>query len=336
VRRGSGTFVGIQTLKRALEDRGVQVDVFSPARTGPVLTASRLIFNERLRFRSWRRYDVITGFDLDGYRIAGKTGVKHIAAPKGVIADEMRFESGLTRRLLGLQAACERRHIQRADCVLATSEYSASAIRRLYGMKDVSAIVPELIDLHEWQRLLKQVEPAPHRRFTVLSVCRFYPRKRICDLLGAASILRERIPDIEFRIVGGGPEQKRLLAQWRNDRLENVVTWLHDIALSDLAREYASADLFCLPSLQEGFGIVFLEAMAAGLPVVAARAGAATEVVPHALFCEPANPESLAAAIAKLYADPEERAKQRECGFRRVREFDAPRVAQRFLEAICG
>lgn len=334
MRRGSGTFVGIQTLKRALEEFGIQVDVLSPACTGPVLTATRLIFNEQLRFRSWSQYDVITGFDMDGYRIAGRTRVRHIAAPKGVIADEMRFERGWTRRWLQLQAACERRHVQRADGVVATSEYSATAIRTLYGVKDVSAVVPELIDLSAWRKLLERAGSARRSRFTVLSVCRFYPRKRICDLLGAASILQKRIPGIEFRIVGGGPEQKRLLEQWRKNRLESTVTWLHDIPLPDLAREYASADLFCLPSLQEGFGIVFLEAMAAGLPVVAVRAGAAPEVVPHAMLCEPASPESLASAIAKLHADPEERAKQRESGLRRVREFDAPRVAQRFLEAI--
>ena len=62
-------------------------------------------------------------------------------------------------------------------------------------------------------------------------------------------------------------------------------------------REYKRADVFCLPSVQEGFGIVLLEAMAAGKPIVAARAAAIPEVAPHGLLVEPDSPEALAAGI---------------------------------------
>src|SRR6266849_4172819 len=114
-REGSGTFVGIRTLADALRGMGVKLDIIAPQRHLPVLTAERLLFNAWLPFRRWDDYDVTVGFDLDGYRIAGRTGRPHVAAIKGVIADEMRFERGLTRAAMSWQAQWEARHVQRAD-----------------------------------------------------------------------------------------------------------------------------------------------------------------------------------------------------------------------------
>lgn len=334
IRQGSGTFVGIATLQAALARLGAAVDVISPQFRMPVLTARRLIFNEQLLRRDWRAYDVIAGFDMDGYRIAGRTGKFHIAAPKGVIADEMRFERGVTRALMRIQAACEQIHVRRANRVIATSRYSAETIRRLYGLSETPVVVPELIDLASWREYFAKVEPRPKQRFTLLSVCRFYPRKRLGDLVEAAFLLRESIPELEVRIVGGGPQEHAWREKARRLGLQRTVTWLKDIDAMSLAREYLSADLFCLPSAQEGFGIVFLEAMAAGLPVVAARAGAAPELVPSECLAECGNPGSLADVILRLHRQPEERARWREEGLRRVAEFDAPLVAQKFLEAL--
>ncbi len=313
---------------------GVEVEVVAPQFHLPVLTARRLIFNEQLLRRDWRGYDAIVGFDMDGYRIAGRTGRLHVAAPKGVIADEMRFERGVTRALMRIQAACEQVHVRRAHRVIATSRYSAETIRRLYGLSQTPAVAPELIDLAAWRECFAKVEPRPKERFTVLSVCRFYPRKRLGDLIAAASLLREPIRELEVRIVGGGPQERAWRDLARRLDLQGTVTWLRDIDTLSLAQEYLSADLFCLPSAQEGFGIVFLEAMAAGLPVVAARAGAAPELVPPGCLAECGNPHSLAEVILSLYRQPEERARLREEGLRRVVEFDAPRVARKFLEAL--
>jgi glycosyltransferase involved in cell wall biosynthesis len=88
--------------------------------------------------------------------------------------------------------------------------------------------------------------------------------------------------------------------------------------------------------VQEGFGIVLLEAMAAGKPVVASRSSAIPEVLPHGTLVEPESPEALAAGILDLYESAERRAALAEAGLRWVEQFDAARVAQRFLEAAVG
>src|SRR6266536_3541802 len=88
------------------------------------------------------------------------------------------------------------------------------------------------------------------------------------------------------------------------------------------------------PSLQEGFGIVFLEAMAAGKPIVAVRAAAVPEVVRNGILAEPENAESLAAGIDRLYRNPDLCHSLSSAGRADVENFDVHRVAGLFLSEI--
>jgi len=315
IRRGSGTYVGIHVLARALESLGHIVTYETPRLLLPVYTAQRLIFNRQLRPSA--DCDLTVGFDMDGYRLEGG-----VASLKGVIADEVRFEGGLTRLTMSLQARCERQHVHRAARVLCTSRYSAERAREFYDLPALPQIVPELIDLSEWRRVLAEHPAAPPDRPTVLFVGRFYRRKRVDVLLRAAAILGDRI---DLRIVGNGPCRDALHKLARDLKLS--VTWLGDVTRAELAAEYNRAGVFCLPSVQEGFGIVLLEAMAAGKRIVAARAAALPEVAPQAEFFDPDNPEALAAALqSNRGLHPPDW----------VEQFDAPLVAQQFLAAAAG
>jgi glycosyltransferase involved in cell wall biosynthesis len=331
IERGSGTYVGIHVLAKALESLGHAVEFSTPRVRLPVYTFERLWFNRWLTPSPG--FDLTVGFDMDGYRIA--RGPSHVASLKGVIADEVRFESGLTRLTMSVQARCERLHVERAARVLVTSRYSGERAREFYGLREFPAVVPELIDLGEWRRLL-ELHPAHSARFTVLFVGRLYRRKRVDVLLGAAAALAGRIPGLEIRIVGGGPCAPALDRLARELKLERTVVWLGNVSRAQLLAEYNRADLFCLPSVQEGFGIVLLEAMAAAKPIVASRAAAIPEVAPRAVLVEPDSPEALAAGIEGLYRSPETRAALATAGAQWVEQFDSPRVARRFLEAVAG
>lgn len=328
IKRGSGTYVGIQVLARSLQRLGHHVYIETPGRQWPNYTLQRLAFNRGLRASD--DFDLTVGFDMDGYRIARAAGhgPAHVASLKGVIADEVRFESGWTQFTMGLQARCERKHCLRASRVLVTSAYSAARAVEFYGLRQKPLIVPEPIDLGEWRRVLGEnpAHPRPSA-FTVLYVGRFYRRKRVDVLLRAAARVRESVRDLQVRIVGNGPCNQAWRQLARELHLEGVVTWLGDISRAQLAAEYNRADAFCLPSVQEGFGIVLLEAMTAGKPIVAARAAAIPEVAPHAVLVEPDSVEALAAGIERVRGTAPAHVEW-------VEQFDAPRVACRFLEAV--
>jgi glycosyltransferase involved in cell wall biosynthesis len=168
----------------------------------------------------------------------------------------------------------------------------------------------------------------------VLYVGRFYRRKRVDVLLRAAEMLRGRIPELEIRIVGDGPCRREWHSLARELGIEGTVAWLGEISRAALASEYNRASLFCLPSVQEGFGIVLLEAMAAGLPIVAARASAIPEVIPHGMLVDPDSTAALAEGIEALWRAPDCRAALARTGSAWVEQFDAPRVARQFVEAV--
>ncbi len=334
---GSGTFVAVEGLLRGLAARGHEV-VLRPLRLRTRFhTLDRWLYNAQVALTP-PVADVVVGIDLDGFLWARRRRRPFAVALKGIIADELRHERGWVRVLLGVQARWERANSDRADRVIVSSRYSADVAATDYAVpREKIAVVPEPIDLAGWRRRLTQVHGTPWPHPTVLSVGRLYPRKRLEDLLEAAAILRSRIPRLRVRIVGGGPESARLRERHARLGLEETVVFLGEVPRSTLAVEYRRAHCFCLPSVQEGFGIVFAEAMAAGLPVVACRAAAVPEVVMDGrtgLLVSPRSPEALAGALETLLGDERTRKELGEEGMRHVEAFDLDRVATRFLEAL--
>ena len=336
---GSGTWVAIDGVVRGLERLG-HTAALRPitSRTG-FHTLDRWRYNRALA-RTPPTADVVIGVDLDGYHWARRRPrtVRYAVMLKGIIADELRNERGLVRALLRLQARWERANVHRAQRVIAPSRYSAGVAHEVYAIpRERIVVVPEPIDLAEWRRRFAAARRHATGSPTVLSVARMYPRKRLEDLVRAAVALRARIPNLQVRIVGEGPEFARLRTLATSLGSSGVVTFLGEISRSALAVEYISADCFCLPTVQEGFGLVFTEAMAAGLPIVACRAAAVPEVVVDGrtgLLVSPRDPEELAKAMETLLTNAALRAELSAAGRRRVEEFDLDRVAARLLAEL--
>jgi len=335
VHRGSGCYVGISTLAAGATALGNTVEMITPeVRLGASLV-ERYLFNQALRWRRHWNFDATIGFDLDGFALPRQQRIPHIANIKGVLADALPFERGIARAVMAVQSRWESEHAKRADLVITISEYCKQRLQELYGVRGPVSVVPEMIDLDTWLRLFRE-NPAtkPADEFIVLCVCRFYPRKRVALLLRAAHWLRRRIPELRIRVVGGGPQAPALFRLWRELKLEPIVSWVGELPRHELAREYNRADVFCLPSVQEGFGIVFLEAMAAGKPIVAARAAAVPEVVKHGLLVDPEDFEALADGIWRLWRDPALRATIQQQQRHDVDEYGMIRVTTHFLHEV--
>jgi glycosyltransferase involved in cell wall biosynthesis len=337
---GSGTAVAIGGLERALLQRGVRVSRIGPSGLWPQgITTRRLFFNLHLPLLLRAlRYDLVVGFDIDGFLArAGRAGTPYVVSIKGVIAEEYRHERGAVRQLLHGLSLLEGHNARQADAILTTSDYCRARIVQHYAVNPLRVgLVPEGIDLAQWPE--PGSLPIARDPFTVLCVARQYPRKHLADLLRALALVRRAEPRARLVIIGDGPEQERLRALAAELKLGEATLFLGGIPDDEAVREwYYRSAVFCLPSLQEGFGIVLLEAMAAGLPVVATTAAAIPEVLPHGqagLLVPPAQPQALAEALRALLADPARRTAMGDFGRAHVVRYTWEHVAGQFLDQI--
>ena len=339
VSEGSGTYVGIRELARFLEERQVRITTYAPTFWSPSFTLKRLLFNisiaKRLRAE---QHDWVVGFDLDGFHYGRKPVAPYVASIKGVIADELQNERGFVRLMLSVQAAFERLAVRRAHVVVATSAYSRDRIVDAYGIPGSKVvIVPELIDLRGWAADVGEPRTDEADPPAVLTVAHMYPRKNLPVLLRAYARLRADGVAFQGWIVGDGPCRR----DWERLRdglsLRGHVEFLGTVSRRELAERYRRAAVFCLPSRQEGFGIVFLEAMAHAKPIVAARAAAVPETVADGevgILADPNDPDAFAQGLAALLTDRGLRRQMGEAGRRRVEAYRADRVAGLFLERV--
>jgi hypothetical protein len=210
VSEGSGTYVGIRELARYLEERRVRITTYAPTFWSPSFTLKRLLFNvliaKRLRVEP---HDWVVGFDLDGFHYGRRPVAPYIASIKGVIADELKNERGFVRVMLGLQAAFERLAVRRARVVVATSRYSRDRIVEAYGIPAAKVVlVPELIDIREWEAERETTAGREADPPAVLTVAHMYPRKNLPVLLRAYA----RLHGTACRSKGGSSVTDRVAA----------------------------------------------------------------------------------------------------------------------------
>lgn len=177
--------------------------------------------------------------------------------------------------------------------------------------------------------------PWPTEGPTVLFIGRHEPRKGLGVLLAALPMLSE---DTRLWVAGTGPDTDELRQRHDDPRIE----WLGRIDDDERDRRLAGADVFCAPSLGgESFGVILLEAMAAGTPVVAsaipgyAKVATASDGVTAELV-EPGDAGELATALSRVLDDVSHAASLRERGRARASGFDLELLADRYLERFAA
>jgi phosphatidyl-myo-inositol alpha-mannosyltransferase len=198
-------------------------------------------------------------------------------------------------------------------------------------------VIPNGIDFPRFHARYRPLEQLADERPTVLFVGRLEKRKGLKFLLRAWPKVLERQPNARLVVVGRGRplEGYRRFAARQGWSPADVV-FAGYVPAEDLPRYYQSCDVFCAPNTgQESFGIVLLEAMAAGAPIVASDIAGYRDVVAdgeQGLLVEPKNPGALADAVSRLLANPELRARLRRAGQEKARAYDWPRVATQVLD----
>lgn len=181
----------------------------------------------------------------------------------------------------------------------------------------------------------------------VVCVSRLVRRKGQDMLIAAWPTVRQTCPAARLLIVGGGPDEERLRRLAATSPAADAITFTGDIPHDQLAAHYQAGDVFAMPCRTrgggldvEGLGIVFLEASATGMPVIAGDSGGAPETVRRettGLVIDGRNPTELSAAVTRLLSDADLRATWGAAGRRWVRDaFSWQSSADRLADLLSG
>ena len=196
-------------------------------------------------------------------------------------------------------------------------------------------VIPNGIDFAHFSKPQPPIEGLDDGRPNILFVGRLEKRKGLSHLLRAWGQVRNAVPDARLVVVGAGSALKHY-QRFVQGRGTDDIVFTGRVPAADLPRYYQSACIFCAPSTgQESFGIVLLEAMSAGAPIVTTSIPGYREVVTdeqEALLVPPKDADALATALIRLLKDPDLRARLGTAGRRAAARYDWARVADEVLD----
>lgn len=326
---------GISTVARAWLDSpslsGVKVDYVGTMRDGRTLPKAARMAARQARFvarlaRGWRPqlFHVHLSYFTSFYRklayvqearATGAPVVLHIHAPDlGAFHDAARIHAAAMRFLF-----------QQADRVVALSQSMAAEVRTLAGPDVRLDVLYNPVVLEQFACAPRAATDTP----TVLFMGELGQRKGTWDLVQAIPHVLAAVPGARFRFGGNGDEA-RLRQEIAALGIEASVDVLGWVGMDKKKAAYDSADIYCLPSYQEGLPMSILEAMGSGLPCVSTPIAGIPEAVRDqetGLLVDPGDVPALTAALTRLCADPGLRRRMGTAGRRFAEErFDVDHV----------
>ena len=244
-----------------------------------------------------------------------------------------------------------RRALSRAEVVFAVSRYTERFVRLALAPEARTALLPPGVDI---DRFHPSVDGSVVRkglgiedRPLVVSVSRLVARKGQDVLIRAWPRIQSRVPGATLLVVGRGPHEARLRRMAAGLGVAESVRFVGQVGEEALPAHFAAGDLFAMPTRTrraglevEGFGIVYLEAAAAGKAVVAGDSGGAAEAVVDGqtgIVAAGHDTAAVAEAVVGLLLDEVRAARMAVAGRRRaVAEFSWPRILARFADALRG
>ena len=269
--------------------------------------------------------DVYEAHAVSGYKLPkalNKHGIKKpfIHTIHGVLADEYEqakknkyqsFRDRIANYFMDRLAKLEEETAQNAMLIVTISNYSLEKIKQFYKVDEAKVrIVPNGVDIEKFQPLADR--ETAKRKFgltdepCVLFVGSLIPRKGLPFLVKAAKQIVKEKTNIKFLIVGEGPLRNQLNNSLKKANLSGNFKFLGNLKDDKLQAVYNCADVFALPSIQEGQGIVLFEAQACAIPVVAFNIGGVNEAVRNGetgLLVKAGNTDEFADALLKLISD---------------------------------
>jgi glycosyltransferase involved in cell wall biosynthesis len=325
LRRGpSGTGVYLERIVPALGDLGVEVVEAVNHRRGPPAGGGLGSLRNALLDRSWTEVELprrARAARADLIHHALPAASRRAPVPQVITLHDLAFErhpAAFDPRFRAFARRAHRAAAWRADAVIAISHTTARDAAALWGLTPRGIVVAQL---GCGQEPPPRPDPPPAERH-FLYVGDAEPRKNLPVLLSAHARYRERGGRLPLVLAGSAQ------ARQPGVTVEPLPT------PERLDRLYGEALALVHPSLHEGFGLTPLEAMHAGVPVLAARSPGVVETCGDAAaWFDPHDPDGLAGALAALEGDPARRADLSARGRRRAAEFSWERCARAHVEA---
>ncbi len=236
--------------------------------------------------------------------------------------------------------------LKSTDHLVTGSPYMAEYYHANFGIKeDKIKVMPNWVNLdrfdlskYEKQQIRSELGITQDKK-VVLFVHRLAPRKGAHHLVRIAETVIKEVPEAIFLIVGDGPYRKKLEQEIKKRHLESVLRLVGNVPNKDIAGYYAAADLFIMPSEQEGFPRVLLEAMAMGIPFVATYHGTMDTLLTEkqkGLIVPRGDIDSLCHNIVRALRDSSLGDELAQEGRRNVLSYRLEAVVGRFIEIVTG
>lgn len=221
------------------------------------------------------------------------------------------------------------------DSIITVSQFTKNRLVKFGLNPERIFVIPNGIDLPSFNK--SDGHPSQNNSLAILG--RLVKQKGHIYLIEAMKRVVKEVPDAKLNVIGDGPLRSSLEAKVREYRLDTNIVFRGGVADQEKFKMLCSSNIFVLPSLKEGFGIVLLEAMACGLPIVANDLPVLREVSidgQNGYLVDVKNPEELAGKIVVLLKDEQRRKEMGKYNREYVKQFNWDRIADMEEKVLLG